>query len=44
MTPEGPAIAYEGEWVLVVVGKSLEDCVRQFCPLFKASGDHTPDE
>ena len=35
MTPEGPTIAYEGEWVFVVVGTSLEECARQFCGMFK---------
>jgi hypothetical protein len=35
MTSDGPIVAYEGQWVLVVVGKSLEDCVKQFCPMLR---------
>lgn len=39
MTPEGPTVAYEGDWVLVVVGKSLKECVEQFCPMLKSNGE-----
>lgn len=35
MTSDGPLVAYEGEYVMVVVGKSLEDCRDVLCPMLK---------
>lgn len=34
-TGDGSVVAYEGEWILVVVGKDLGECARQFCGMFK---------
>jgi len=33
MTADGPLVAYAGEFVMVVVGKSLEECRELLCPV-----------
>jgi hypothetical protein len=35
MTSDGPLIAYHGEFVMVVVGKSLEECRSILCPMLR---------
>lgn len=42
-TPEGGVIAYEGEWVLVVAGASLKECIEQFCPMLRLNGSFEPE-
>jgi len=35
MTADGPLIIYEGEYAMVVVGKSLEECRNVLCPMLR---------
>lgn len=41
-TPDGGVVAYEGEWVLVVAGKSLRECIEQFCPMLRTEPEPKP--
>lgn len=36
MTGSGPLPIYKGEFVMVVAGKSIEDCQRLFCEYVRA--------
>lgn len=36
MTSDGPLVAYNGDFVMVVVGKSIEECRDILCPMFRA--------
>lgn len=44
MTGTGPLPVYKGEFVMVVAGKSLEDCQRLFCEMMRTRGEFTPEE
>ena len=35
MTSDGPLVVYQGDYVLVAVGKSLEECRDMLCPMLK---------
>lgn len=39
MTGTGPFPVYEGEFVMVVAGKSLEECQRLFCAMMRTRGE-----
>jgi len=39
MTSDGPLIAYNGEFVMVIVGRSLEECRELLCPMLQSKGD-----
>ena len=43
-TGVGPFTVYEGEFVMVVAGKTLEDCERMFSKLIRTRGEFKPDE
>jgi hypothetical protein len=35
MTSDGPLVVYEGDYVMVVVGQSLEQCREVLCPMLR---------
>jgi hypothetical protein len=43
-TGAGTFTTYEGEFVLVVAGRSLAECRRLFCDMLRSDGEFTPDE
>lgn len=43
-TGAGIFIAHKGEFVMVVAGKTLEDCQRMFCDMLRTRGEFKPDE
>jgi hypothetical protein len=44
MTGGGPLPVFKGEFVMVVAGKSLEDCQRLFCDMMRTRGEFAKDE
>lgn len=45
MTNSGPFPVYEGEFIMVIAGNSLEDCQRLFCgELLRTRGEFKPPE
>jgi hypothetical protein len=43
-TGAGTFMAYEGEFVLLVAGPTLEACQRLFCDMLRTRGEFKPDE
>ena len=43
-TGAGTFMAYKGEFVLCVAGRTLEDCERLFCDMLRTRGEFKPDE
>jgi hypothetical protein len=39
MAGAGPLPVYKGEFVLVVAGKTLEECQRLFCDMMRTRGE-----
>ena len=39
MTGAGPLPVYKGEFVMVVAGKTLEECQRLFCDMMRTRGE-----
>lgn len=43
-TGAGGMTIYKGEFAMVVIGRTLEDCQRLFCDMLRTRGEFPPEE